>query len=61
MKITQDVRDYAAKKGLDEEAALAAGMKEKAEEFKKKGSEIYLQAPQASENAGIAFKAAAKE
>ena len=41
MKITQDVRDYAAGKGIAAEKALAAGMQEKAEEFKKSGSEIY--------------------
>jgi phosphomethylpyrimidine synthase len=41
MKITQDVREYAAQKELDEEAALAAGMKEKAEEFVASGSEVY--------------------
>jgi phosphomethylpyrimidine synthase len=41
MKITQDVRDYAAKQGLDETKALEAGMQEKAVEFVKKGSEIY--------------------
>jgi phosphomethylpyrimidine synthase len=42
MKITQDVRDYAAQKQLDEQKALEAGMKEKSEEFKKTGAEIYL-------------------
>ena len=41
MKITQDVRDYAAGKGIAAEKALTAGMQEKAEEFKKSGSEIY--------------------
>ena len=41
MKITQDVRDYAAKKELEEAAALAEGMKEKAQEFVESGSEIY--------------------
>ena len=41
MKITQDVRDYAAQIGVDEQAALAAGMKEKAEEFKQTGAKIY--------------------
>jgi phosphomethylpyrimidine synthase len=41
MKITQDVREYAAQKELDEEAALTAGMKEKAEEFAAAGGEIY--------------------
>ena len=33
MKITQDVREYAAQKEIDEQAALGVGMKEKAEEF----------------------------
>ncbi len=42
MKITQDVRDYAkAKRIADAEAALAEGMKEKAQEFVKEGAEIY--------------------
>lgn len=41
MKITQDVRDYAEKKQLDEQAALEVGMKEKSEEFRKSGAEIY--------------------
>jgi phosphomethylpyrimidine synthase len=41
MKITQDVRDYAAQKQLDAQAALEAGMKEKSEEFKQSGAEIY--------------------
>jgi len=41
MRITEDVRDYAKKKALDEQAALELGMIEKAEEFKKKGLEIY--------------------
>ncbi|MFN7944808.1 MAG: phosphomethylpyrimidine synthase ThiC [Blastocatellia bacterium] len=44
MKITQDVRDYAAKKEMDEQAAMAAGMQEKAEEFRLAGAEIYLKA-----------------
>jgi phosphomethylpyrimidine synthase len=41
MKITQDVREYAAQKELDEQAALAEGMKEKAAEFAATGGEIY--------------------
>ncbi|HSS19790.1 MAG TPA: phosphomethylpyrimidine synthase ThiC [Pyrinomonadaceae bacterium] len=41
MKITQDVREYAAQKELDEQAALGVGMKEKAEEFVAAGGEIY--------------------
>jgi phosphomethylpyrimidine synthase len=42
MKITQDVREYAAQKEIDEEAALAMGMKEKAEEFVAAGGEMYV-------------------
>lgn len=41
MKITQDVRDYAAKQGLSDDEALKKGMDEKSEEFKKTGAEIY--------------------
>jgi phosphomethylpyrimidine synthase len=41
MKITQDVRDYADKLGVDEQEALNKGMQEKAIEFVKKGSEVY--------------------
>jgi len=41
MKISQDVRDYAAQKGLDAEAALFAGMEEKAHEFIEEGAAIY--------------------
>ena len=42
MKISQEVRDYAAKKELDEQNVLQEGMKEKAQEFKDQGSEVYL-------------------
>ncbi len=42
MKITQDVRDYAEKAGLAEDAALKKGLEEKAKEFAEAGSEIYL-------------------
>jgi phosphomethylpyrimidine synthase len=44
MKITQNVREYAAQQGIDERAALEAGMREKAEEFKQVGAEIYVKA-----------------
>ncbi len=44
MKITQDVREYAAKQGVSEEEALQKGMEEKAVEFVKQGSEIYRKA-----------------
>ena len=41
MKITQDVREYAAQKKVDEQKALELGMKEKADEFALSGGEIY--------------------
>ena len=42
MKITQDVREYAASKGLqDMDQALEEGMDEMSESFKDKGGEIY--------------------
>jgi phosphomethylpyrimidine synthase len=42
MKITQEVRDYAATHGLPEETvAVVHGLREKAAEFKKTGGEIY--------------------
>ena len=44
MKITQDVRDYAAAQGVSEQEALAKGMQQKAVEFVKKGAEIYQKA-----------------
>ena len=42
MKITQDVRDYAARKGMEEDAALREGMAEKSAEFKAAGGQIYI-------------------
>src|SRR5260221_1210540 len=42
MKITQDVRDYAAKKKLEAQQAVVAGMEEKAQEFRERGGEIYV-------------------
>jgi phosphomethylpyrimidine synthase len=44
MKITQDVRDFAAKHGVSDEAALAKGMEVKAVEFVRKGAELYSKA-----------------
>ncbi|QSQ15989.1 phosphomethylpyrimidine synthase ThiC [Myxococcus landrumensis] len=41
MKITQEVRDYAAKTGVTESAALDQGLEQKSEEFKKTGSQLY--------------------
>ena len=44
MKITQDVRDYAEQKGMEEAKALDEGMKEMSKSFKDKGGEIYSKA-----------------
>jgi phosphomethylpyrimidine synthase len=44
MRITQDVRDYAAAKGVEEAAVQQAGMAEKADEFRAGGSSIYIDA-----------------
>ena len=44
MKITQDVRDYAAQKGVSEEQALASGMSEKSVEFVRTGAKVYHKA-----------------
>ena len=41
MKITQEVREYAEQKSLEEGAALEAGMREKSQQFVQLGSEIY--------------------
>jgi phosphomethylpyrimidine synthase len=47
MKITQEVRDYAARQGAGAEeaadpAVVAQGLREKAAEFKRSGSELYV-------------------
>ncbi len=44
MKITQEVRDYAASQGVSESEALEKGMQEKAAEFVKSGGKIYQKA-----------------
>ena len=41
MKITEEVREYAAARGVDERAGLDVGMKEKAAQFRAAGSELY--------------------
>jgi phosphomethylpyrimidine synthase len=41
MKITEDVRKYAAQQGLSESDALESGMQEKKKEFAETGAELY--------------------
>ena len=47
MKITEDVRKYAAEQGHREEEALERGMEEKSREFVEKGAEVYAKAESA--------------
>ena len=42
MKITQDLRDYAKSQGITPADAAERGMHEKAEDFRQRGGEIYL-------------------
>jgi phosphomethylpyrimidine synthase len=42
MRITQDVREYARQHGLRDEDALAAGMAQKAREFRERGGTVYV-------------------
>ncbi len=44
MKISEDVRQYAAEQGIAEEEALAKGMEEKSKEFVERGAEVYTPA-----------------
>ena len=44
MKITEDVRKYAAEQQISEEAALKQGMEEKSREFVEQGAEVYAKA-----------------
>ena len=44
MKITEDVRKYAAEQAISEEEALKKGMEEKSKEFMEKGAEVYAKA-----------------
>ena len=42
MKITQDVREYAATQGVADEQALRAGLEAKASEFREQGNDLYV-------------------
>jgi phosphomethylpyrimidine synthase len=44
MKITEDVRTYAAEQGIAEEEAIKKGMEAKSKEFVEKGAEVYAKA-----------------
>jgi phosphomethylpyrimidine synthase len=44
MRITEDVRQYAAQKGVSEQEAIKKGMEEKSREFVEQGAEVYSKA-----------------
>ena len=44
MKITEDIRIFAREQGLDTAEAVKVGMQQMSEEFREKGSEIYVEA-----------------
>jgi phosphomethylpyrimidine synthase len=44
MKISEDVRQYAAEQAISEEEAIQKGMAEKSKEFVEAGAEVYVQA-----------------
>jgi hypothetical protein len=44
VKITEDVRKYAAEQGISESEALESGLKDKSKEFIEKGAEVYAKA-----------------
>ena len=43
MRISQDVRDYAASRKIPVAAVVSQGMKEKASEFRQSGASVYLE------------------
>jgi len=45
MKITQDVRDYAAAQGVTESQAIDSGMQAKSVEFRSQGANLYTTKP----------------
>lgn len=44
IKITEDVRKYAAEEGISDEHALKSGLAQKAKEFSDSGAEVYAKA-----------------
>jgi phosphomethylpyrimidine synthase len=44
MRITEDVRKFAAEQKISEEQALQVGLEQKAKEFADKGAEVYAKA-----------------
>lgn len=44
MKITEDVRKYAAEQGINENEAIEKGLKEKSTEFVERDTEVYAKA-----------------
>jgi phosphomethylpyrimidine synthase len=44
MKITEDVRKYAAEQGVSETNAVRLGMEQKSKEFVERGAEVYTRA-----------------
>jgi phosphomethylpyrimidine synthase len=42
MRITQDIRDYAATHGVDDHTAVHMGLDQKAREFREEGGRIYV-------------------
>ena len=49
MKITKDIREYAAKEQLDLDEARERGLRERARAFREQGGEIYQPANPVSE------------
>ena len=43
MRITEDIRQFAKEQGLETVEAIEAGMEQKAEEYREKGGEIYVE------------------
>jgi phosphomethylpyrimidine synthase len=45
MKITEDIRRFAAEQGLEGTEAIDVGMRQMAEQFRDGGSELYVETP----------------